>query len=457
MAITDRVTYPKPALPLLSAAGYRFPDPTFGAAMVRVTDGQTAVANGGGGVANISFRSPSGTSQRGWGADSTRFIVNDTYGNFWPFQWNAATMTPTRGPSPCSLSGDLSFHNVNANQVYGRYGNRSLWVCDLSIGPTDRTLVVDLDTIITGLSALEGGNTYTGGMYIANDILTVTCGAGNNDYNFYLVWYPLSDPGSRKILNSLTRINPATGVPWNSGNGFRIHGSAPDLSGRYMIITPSDLSGDTVRLYLWDTTLDVLTPITAFPSGHLSASYERMVNQDPSSGAWDATQWTYRDLATPNSNLRVLIDPVMTPIEVYAAEHSCWNHATAANPMPPMVSGVYRYYVGTLNTVPFRAWDDEIISVQTDGLASTVWRHCHHRSNVAPETGGAYEFWSLPRPNTSPDGRWAMFTSNWEKTLGADAVEGIPRQDLFIVDLALVSPATDERRLHQHLGLRLRG
>jgi hypothetical protein len=36
----------------------------------------------------------------------------------------------------------------------------------------------------------------------------------------------------------------------------------------------------------------------------------------------------------------------------------------------------------------------------------------------------------------SPCGRWALFTSNWEKTLGADPADaGRSRQDVFLVQL----------------------
>jgi hypothetical protein len=44
----------------------------------------------------------------------------------------------------------------------------------------------------------------------------------------------------------------------------------------------------------------------------------------------------------------------------------------------------------------------------------------------------------------SPDGRWALFTSNWEKTLGIDP-GGEPalqaRQDAFLIELAQSDPA----------------
>jgi hypothetical protein len=50
---------------------------------------------------------------------------------------------------------------------------------------------------------------------------------------------------------------------------------------------------------------------------------------------------------------------------------------------------------------------------------------------------GTY-FWYQPHANVSPNGRWALFTSNWEKTLGTatnSEPDGIYRTDVFVVRL----------------------
>src|SRR6185503_310865 len=72
-----------------------------------------------------------------------------------------------------------------------------------------------------------------------------------------------------------------------------------------------------------------------------------------------------------------------------------------------------------------------------------VWRFAHHRSNVTADgnPAGLY-FWYQPIANVSPDGRWILFTSNWEKTLGTDAAEGTFRQDAFLVRLTADPSAT---------------
>src|SRR5439155_22740111 len=67
------------------------------------------------------------------------------------------------------------------------------------------------------------------------------------------------------------------------------------------------------------------------------------------------------------------------------------------------------------------------------------WRFAHHRSAVADDGDPSrISFWYTPRVNVSPDGQWALFTSNWEKTLGTDPggdVGATFRQDVFLVSL----------------------
>jgi hypothetical protein len=95
--------------------------------------------------------------------------------------------------------------------------------------------------------------------------------------------------------------------------------------------------------------------------------------------------------------------------------------------------------------VAWRAWDDEIIAIQTDAAAghgAVVWRFAHHRSDVRNDNDpSAMYFWYTPRAMVSQDGRWALFTSNWDKTLGVDS-GGVPggmyRQDVFLVELKLL-------------------
>src|SRR6185295_18009986 len=107
----------------------------------------------------------------------------------------------------------------------------------------------------------------------------------------------------------------------------------------------------------------------------------------------------------------------------------------------PFLSSLYRYYDGTLNDAPWRAWDGEIVAVQTSAAGSnaTVWRFAHNRSDISydGDPTRAFYFWYSPNAVISPNGRWAISATNWEKTIGpaADAEPGGgSRIDLFLLE-----------------------
>jgi hypothetical protein len=77
-----------------------------------------------------------------------------------------------------------------------------------------------------------------------------------------------------------------------------------------------------------------------------------------------------------------------------------------------------------------------------------VTRLAQHRSDVrnddVPEN---VSFWYLPRANVSRDGRWVLFTSNWEKSLGTDP-KGVAgerfREDVFLLQLTGIDAGGEE-------------
>jgi hypothetical protein len=186
------------------------------------------------------------------------------------------------------------------------------------------------------------------------------------------------------------------------------------------------------QVYLWDTQTDAISALTMdmHPQGHDAAGFGVWINQDCcTSSAWDAGQWQFRSLATP-SDTRDVITPVLPTKEIYMADHTTWSNAQPDRAVP-VISSTYRF--GN-NTAAWRAWDDEIIGIDT--TSGTVYRFAHHRSNVGSESNPAAPyFWYEPIANISPDGKWVVFTSNWEKTLGTDSSEGTARQDVFLVGL----------------------
>jgi hypothetical protein len=130
----------------------------------------------------------------------------------------------------------------------------------------------------------------------------------------------------------------------------------------------------------------------------------------------------------PADNLAAM-SPLVWPLPIPSAweqeKHFTWinGHLDDNN---PVCASLYNY---DGDKEISRAWDDEIVCIETDGLASTIWRFAHHRT-----------YWVNPYFNTQPlgnisrDGRFFSFTSTWDGQLGLEP-NGTPRSDVWIVKL----------------------
>lgn len=458
-ASQDRANYGPGLTPTLGVAGFLFNDAIFGSRMGRVTDENSYAAFG---PVGYSFHTSSGAYQPMWNAASSRFWIGPSGGGaFLLYDFNAALMTWTQKSYTLSFQSDPTFHNSDPNLMYGPgstgiTNHHTVVRADVSTTPPTYTIVANLDDIVPGLAAL--GDTYIGTTMCANGILLLTCG-GTQDLHRFVVWYPIASPGSLKILNTLTY----------AGDHFTIHSAQIDKSGRYIDLVPSTGSAAPYRNYIWDTTLDVVTPVFAHSGGHECLGFDGdRINQDLISGAYDNIQWVYSNLSAPNSTQREVLNPVMTPTESLVADHPSWNHAQAGG-LVPFTSAIYRVgdspWAGQPgpNLTWWRPWDGEVVSVDATGtvVPTPVWRHCHHRSRYYRQPGAELSntdvFYYTPRANPSPDGRWILFTSNWDKTLGNEYGAYQVRTDVFIVERLLLSaiPQRDPRVRSSQRGRRV--
>jgi hypothetical protein len=445
-AVTDREPRAKPALPVLGDAGFTFDDPVFGSRLQRVTDGATRP-----GAPDRSYRTPSATHSNAWSTDGRYFYTVSTDGTIIPFAFDAATMTASRleptatgeGGRTLRFFAEPSFSYARPGIVYGTFsgaGTNLRRVDEYDMETGQYMLLLDLDTLVADL-----GGTYIGGLLNSGgavERLVAFFGGTGQDRHMYLVVFDRDDPSNRRLVDTLA--STVDGAPTNITLNFKIHAAAIDRSGRYVTIYPTgqDLQAprSAAPAYVWDlaTNTFTATPLVAARSGgHDAYGYGVRVNQDCcTTSTWDAAQWQFRSLASPLVTAD-LVSPVLTPKSVYLSDHPSWHHAQPDR-LVPFLDATYRY--GD-NTTDWRAWDDEIIAVETEapGTGATVWRFAHHRSSVANDLDPSrLSFWYTPRVNVSPDGRWALFTSNWEKSLGTDPrgdTGGAARQDLFLVEL----------------------
>ena len=454
-AVTDRGPRPKPALVTLGAAGFSFNDPAFGSRLWRVTDRSTRP-----GHLDRSYRTPSGTHQNAWSADGSLFYVVSTDGTIVPFAFDASSGAASRINAARDDEGGLTlrfyiephFSYVTPALIYGSASGGSLRTIDqFDFRSGQYTRLLDLDQLVPGLSG-----TFVGGIGSSSgdpERLVAFFGGASQDRHHYVVVFDKDNRQPRRVLD--TARSTLDGRRTTTALDFNLHHAFIDRTGRFVLLYPTSADRAAPRnaapVYVWDTASDTITPMpsaTALPNGHDAYGYGMSVNQDccTASPTWDAAQWQIRALERPLSS-RDLIGPVIAPKEVYLAEHPSWHNAQPDR-LVPFITATYRY--GD-NDAAWRPWDDEVIAVETsvgEGQGAEVWRFAPPRSDVRDDGNpSVISFWYTPRPNVSPDGRWVLFTSNWEKTLGTDPQGdrgGAARQDVFLVQLKGLDGGDDD-------------
>src|SRR5262249_38215558 len=98
-----------------------------------------------------------------------------------------------------------------------------------------------------------------------------------------------------------------------------------------------------------------------------------------------------------------------TQVGGFDGEHSSWLNSMCNSHAPVLFS---RYTF--TNPSPWLPWIGEIIAAATDG-SNTVWRFAHNHNGTANTKSFAAQAFA----QISNDGRWALFSSPWDGTLGS--------------------------------------
>lgn len=235
--------------------------------------------------------------------------------------------------------------------------------------------------------------------------------------------------------------------------GYTIHDARMSKSGRIVRITQAFRG----TLYFWVPGTASVIPCITWPpdqqvagycGGHMAMGYSHLVN---STGYFDDMGVAIHRLPDLRK-WRLLVNPLPKQVEWREDKHFSWSDANPPDTMPVCgslyVDANVRGGNGTqdVRTNPVlqirRAWDREIFCLATSG-PSKVWRFAHDRATGTSNARAPVntDFWATPRGNVSPDGRFYLFTSNWEWSLGNEpGSRGCPsagqcRTDVFIVEL----------------------
>jgi len=416
-----------------------FSDPDFGCPMVRVTDQNTGTPFDSR-FTDHSFETTSSAEQNTWNTNSTRFYVEMDTGRTLPFAFDPATMAVTRTnissnpPGWLPLNNGAAFSYSNPDWIYGTAQQNVI----LKFNFATNTLSTVIDTTQCGVTGLQPF-THTGDISVnATDIRFLAYEGGTiQDTDMFAVVYDTT-LGCRWYNTQTGQI----GGQWGPTGAamtpptFLMHNARLSRAGDWVhLVNP----GGSVEAYWNVATLNVSVCSSGsapYCGGHQVLGYSHLVSQP---GVFDAMNIEIRPLTDLNSRTELIV-PLPTPTEYALDGHWSWNNVDA-NDSVPVCGSTYRNVSPVLEIN--RAWDREVICIRTDGVQSEVWRFAHNRaSGTANQNAGqGSNFFATPRGNVSPDGRFYMFTSDWEWALGNEAgssgcpTSGQCRTDAFIVEL----------------------
>jgi hypothetical protein len=404
-AATDRLAH-QVAPPALGPAATTVKDPVYGTSIVRLTDATTLTST-------TSFRVANEFWGNDWSTDAKLFYMQTSTGAFLPYTFNPTTLVAARvddmakpgTPLPMPLAPG-GFSRTEPTIFYGLTG---LIIEKFDFSTQTKTTVVDLTTIVPGASGYALGVQQG-----KNNLLVASFGGPQQDKMPYVVTY---DPATQTqhVIDVTKSTLDAKPVGATIGGG--VHTFKIDASGRYVFFS---VNGGASTDWLWDTQSATVTSSPS--SGAVGwAAWEHPGSAD--SYDWQVSTPTTADASTP------LISTLLTPTDKLVSASVAWENSVGGPAMPLIVQTMRQ----PLDTGPWRAWDDEIVAVRTDGLSSEVWRFAHNW-NTYSGTIYSDNFYYLFIPRVSQNGWFVLFDSNWNGTLGTDA-SGNPRTDAFIVAL----------------------
>ncbi len=408
-----------PPLPELGPAGSVITDPAFGSRILRVTQSNTILNPG-----SQSFYTTSSSWQNTWNANSTLFFVMAQSGCFLPFKFNPATFEATRIKDPSRPSDALVLKfrrepNFSFKDPAILYGvSTDLELTEYDFAANRYTPLLDLKKLVPKINGYDTDGVSSS----ANDELVVAFNGPGQDRLMNVVWFDKTS-GGKHVLDLANGMIDGKPSKCPLGKGGAHHASIAK-GGRYV-----NVINQGVGNVVWDTQTGDCTMITVQAAAHGAGGYGSWINYatlaDNSGQGWLKRGFAPADLARPKPALP------RTP-HFWGDSHPSWNNVQPGE-ATPFFTAVYagnRQAADKASTpLPLMG---EIIAVSTDG-SGKIWRFAHHRSAINSGTSlqGGGDFWSTPRGNISQDGRFFLFDSNWDDTLGNDPRGGF-RKDVFV-------------------------
>jgi hypothetical protein len=422
-AVTDTLIHPEtPMAP--PATNVVFTDPDFGESMVRATDSTTNFK-----LPDTFLRTEASGEANEWSADTKKFYVLGKGGQVLVLGFDPTTMAISSLPNAGSGQALLvpirpgpTFSFADPDLIYGTTNADQLTITSYRFSTGVSTPVIDTRTcgvqppLGTGRSVVSDDDVS---LAAGDARISISEGGPESGKDMYVIVYDQT-LGCRWYNTQTGQIGGQWGAVGNANvNGYLIRHAYLSRSGNYVhILTDVGVS------YQWDVATLNLSACAIGSgldcAGYGIEGYDTYVNAP---GVLDDMQMVKRPLSDL-SQITELIYPLPSPAYWGQVQHLTWSNVDA-NDSTPVCGSNYSYYGDPINQ-PFAA---EIFCVETDGLASTVWRFAHNRATYVWDS-----FQTQPLGNVSLDGGFFLFTSDWDSQLGLGS-DWQPRTDVFIVKL----------------------
>ena len=419
-ARTDRRVEPYPEKPpVIGPAGSIITDPSFGSRILRVTDGRSDRTQ-----IERPLYTPSSAEQNSWNKNSTMFYVVTSGGSFLLYDFNPATMTARAVNTPnLTWGAEPQFSFRQPNILYGI--NRRSTTFEQYDTLSGRVTEINNPSKCVKLGSGDRGS----GITVSADDNRFMATLGPQQDKFPFVYVYDRTQGCRWLNTETGEVGGQWGPKGSISipDRFLMHNARLAKSGKFVYMTRGGGGSPGHRWTVWEVdTLNVgLCPRGCL--GHHVLGYTHIVGSSELIHPMD----TWIRPLDHLENSTPLVTPLEPGKEAWFDSHFSWNNVDPDDFAPVCFSTYQATNPDTPGAAPLTTgpWDNEIDCAETDGKASKVWRFAHTYSTA--RNG----FWSTPRGNVSQDGRFFMFTSDWEDQLGRMPNGDKYRTDVFVVEL----------------------
>ena len=420
-AITNRSIYQETPM-AVPARNVVFTDPDFGSKMVRATDPSTNFK-----LPGTFLRTEASGEANEWAKDTSKFYVVGAGGQALAYAFSPKTMAvgslsnATPGQAlllPLRTGATFSF--VDPDLLFGTSEPDTLIIQSYRFSTGLTTPIIDTHNCGLQPSLAPSAVSDDDVRSSANDTLFSISEGGTESGNHMFVVVYDTKLGCRWYNTQTGQIGGQWG-PIGTASAttpYLIRHAYLSRSGQYVVILVNNFGW-----YVWDLSTLTVTSCAIDSgnqcNGYKTVGYNTMVNGPAVTGDM---QTAIRPLSNIDDVSQLVVS---VPFNWEEEQLFTWNDVNEKDNTP--VCGSTHDYDG--DTTIAEPWAAEIFCIETDGVASTVWRFAHNRAiYVEPY------FQTQPLGNVSRDGRFFMFTSTWDGLLGTGS-DGTPLSDVFIVHL----------------------